>query len=157
MQYYIYTRENVISLPKQNFKTGIQLFLAALILSTAAALLQLIPQIYCLIAAICCVLLIAVCSFIYKRYSSLFRKKVLIKVGQDSLQYFSGEKDEMIEIAAEDIVKVSTRFCELQVHTKDNTIHRISMASIKKEQARWEIKEMVKQLAGINSFSAASL
>ena len=156
MQYYIYKKEKLIALPRQNFKTGIHLFLAALILSTAAAVLQVIPQLYCLIAAACCALLVAVCSFIHNRYSSLFKKKVVIEVGQDSIQYFSEEKNEMVEIAAEDIVKISTRFCELQVYTRDNTLHRINMESVKKEQARWEIKEMVKQLAGINSFTAVN-
>ena len=147
MQYYIYTKENIFSLPKRNFKTAVHVLLIAIVVSTAAAVFHLIPVVYCFIAALCCTFLAMVCSFIYSRYASLFKKKILLQVGEDSLKYYSVERDEMVEVPASEIVKINTKFCELQIHTRDQYVHRISISSVKKEQTRWEIKECVKQLA----------
>ncbi|WP_423147127.1 hypothetical protein [Rubrolithibacter danxiaensis] len=82
-------------------------------------------------------------------------EELLLKIDNEGFDYFSFEEDKVIRIQAEEISKITTGFCELKVHTRDNLIHKINMAPIKKEQTRWEVKEMVKQLAR-QSFSVAS-
>ena len=74
------------------------------------------------------------------------QKITLVKINGDSIEYFSTDAEEMITIPAEEIVKVSTRFCELRIHTEYD-VHSINMSMIPKEQTRWEIKEMIRIVA----------
>ncbi len=98
-------------------------------------------------------------NFLKSLYNKIFNKSledIYLKLEDNYLEYFSEEQEEMVQIPAENITKIITRFCELQIHTADSAVHRISMSYIKNVQTRWEVKEMIKQLAHINSFSTAS-
>ena len=89
-----------------------------------------------------CLLFITVALIIkFKRKQELF-----IRIENNQLQYFCPVKKELITIPSTDITKVTTQFCELQIHTNNRT-HCLSMEKIKQETQRWEIKEMIKKLA----------
>lgn len=152
MQFQIYRTENSIDSLKPKLRKGIPILLSVLALSTLSIILELIPLIYALINSISCIVLI----LLFRKFQKTSSQNVYLKLEDDYLEYFSEEREEMVQIPAENIAKIITRFCELQIHTHDNSVHRISMKYIKKEQTRWEVKEMIKQLAHINSFSTAS-
>jgi len=142
MQHNIY-RTNIpasFSLNERLFK-GLSAILGMILLTAILAPLNISPTTY-LLAGIFAGITIA---FIYRKRTG--RKDLLLKIEDNGIEYFSEEHDAMIKIEAESIIRVSSRFCELHILTRDNTTHRIDMSSIKKEQTRWEVKEMVKQLA----------
>lgn len=149
MHYQIYRTKRALS--REKLWWGVKGILLILTISTAAVALNLISPIFCLFNGIAGVIL-------FIAYAKMFclSKELFLKVEEGSLKYFSEEREEMIEIEAKDIEKITSRFCELHIHTRDNAVHRISMSPIKKEQTRWEIKEMIRQLAHMQSFSTAS-
>lgn len=72
-----------------------------------------------------------------------------VQIADGTLNYFDPAKGEMISVSAKDITNISTRFCELHVHTHD-TIHSLNLGLIRNEKTRWEIKEMIREMARIN-------
>jgi hypothetical protein len=141
MQHHVY-RTNIsasFSLDERLFK-GLSVLLGIILLTAILAPLNISPMAY-LLAGIFGSISIA---FIYRKRTG--EKDLLIKIEDNGIEYFSEERDEMIRIEAESIIKVSTRFCELHILTKDNTPHCIDLSLIKTEQTRWEVKETVKQL-----------
>ena len=78
------------------------------------------------------------------------RKQVpFIKIEDSNVYYFCPVKKEAVMISGNEITKVTTQFCELQIHTTTRT-HCLNMDKIKQEQQRWEIKEMIKKIAHEN-------
>lgn len=69
-----------------------------------------------------------------------------VKIEDRQLQYFCVVKKELVTIPADEIIKVTTQFCELQIHTSSRT-HCLNLKHIKEEKQRWEIKEMIRKLA----------
>lgn len=70
---------------------------------------------------------------------------VTVKVENQHLQYFCPVKKETISIQTSEIVKVTSQFCELQIHTPDHT-YCLNLNNIRQEKQRWEIKETIKKL-----------
>ncbi|MXV51443.1 hypothetical protein GS399_10720 [Pedobacter sp. HMF7647] len=75
------------------------------------------------------------------------KKIAFLVINNDSIQYYCEESGENVVIEAEDIIGISTRFCALNIHTRDNQVHCIKMDSVTSEKERWEIKELTRQLA----------
>ncbi len=72
------------------------------------------------------------------------RHKVpFVEIAEGTLSYFDTGKGEMVSVPIEEITHISTRFCELNVHTAEN-IHSLNLDLIRSEKARWEIKEMIR-------------
>lgn len=69
-----------------------------------------------------------------------------VKIEENNLQYYCPIKKELIIIPVQEITNITTHFCELQIHTLNRT-HCINLNKIKQEQQRWEIKEMIKEIA----------
>jgi hypothetical protein len=69
-----------------------------------------------------------------------------VKIEENNLQYYCPVKKELVVIPVQDITNITSRFCELQIHTTNRT-HCLNLNQIKQEQQRWEIKEMIKKLA----------
>ncbi len=69
-----------------------------------------------------------------------------LEITDGTLSYLDTEKGEMITIPVNDITFISTRFCRLNVHTSDG-IHALNLDLIRKEQTRWEIKEIIRGIA----------
>lgn len=75
------------------------------------------------------------------------RHKVpFVEIVNDTLNYFDPEKGEVVSVPAKDITHISTRFCELNVHTHEN-IHSLNLGLIRNAKTRWEIKEMIRKMA----------
>lgn len=85
----------------------------------------------------------------------LKRKHVpFVKIKDNQLQYYCPIKKELVVIPAKEITKVTTHFCELQIHTCNHT-HCLNINKVKQENERWEIKEMIRKLAVENNNRAA--
>lgn len=149
MQFHLSKNENLPSVNTEKLRAGIPILISVIALSTVALALEYIPTEYYLIASISCVILI----LIFVRLSKGSGNKIFLRVEDTYLEYFREDLDEMVQIGAEDIEKVCTRFCEIQVHTRDHAVHKIDMSVIKKQQTRWEVKEMIKGLAHLESVS----
>ena len=78
-----------------------------------------------------------------------------IKIQEDRIEYLCQEQEEIISIDANDITKITTRFCELKIHTNEQ-IHSLNLGMIRQEKKRWEIKEMIYKIAHIDRLSVAS-
>lgn len=142
MQHYIYrTNSSPSFVPSEKLTHGLPVALGAIILIAIISPLNINPVVYLLAGCIIAFLLI----FIYKRRVTNERD-ILLKIEDHSIEYFSEERKEMITIATESITDIKTRFCELQILTRDNKIHKIDTSTFKTEQTRWEVKEMIKQL-----------
>ena len=74
------------------------------------------------------------------------RKPLLIEITDNEIIYLSEEQNERIKIDVKDIASISHKFCELQIHTKDELVHNINLLNTGSEQTRWEIKEHIKRL-----------
>ena len=74
------------------------------------------------------------------------KQTAIVKVENQQLHYFCPVKKEKISIPVLEIMKVTSQFCELQIHTANRT-YCLNLNNIKQEKQRWEIKEMIKKLA----------
>lgn len=74
------------------------------------------------------------------------KKPLLLEITDNRISYLSEESNELITINSEDIKSIEHKFCELQIHTKDDLVHNINLLNTGSEQNRWEIKEHTKKL-----------
>lgn len=75
------------------------------------------------------------------------RQKVsFIDITDGTLSYLDTNSGEMVSVPVHNITHISTRFCQLNVHTADCT-HTLNLGLIRNEKTRWEIKEMIKEIA----------
>ncbi len=94
-----------------------------------------------LMIAVCCIIVFAGAAILITR-----RQKVpFVEIADGTLSYFDTGKGEMISVPVHDITHISTRFCELNVHTAEHT-HSLNLDLIRSERARWEIKEMIREM-----------
>ncbi len=70
---------------------------------------------------------------------------LIVKVENQQLRYFCPVKKEKIIIPTSEIVKVTSQFCELHIHTFNHT-YCLNLNNIRHEKQRWEIKETIKKL-----------
>lgn len=77
---------------------------------------------------------------------NLNRKPLLLEITENDIIYLPENEKEQVTIHSEDIISITHRFCELQISTKDDKVHRINLMNTNSEQTRWEIKELVKSL-----------
>lgn len=127
------------------------IFLSALVLITLFSSVAILPTAFYLANIVLCVFfIIVVVIFKFKK-----RPFAFVKIDEDQLQYFCPVKKEVIVIPKNEITKVTTQFCELQIHTYNHT-HCLNLKKIKQEQQRWEIKEMIKKLAVENEKRACN-
>ena len=68
-----------------------------------------------------------------------------IEISEGSLNYWDQTKEKIVSVSAKDITQISTKLCQLKLHTPDQ-IHVVNLNLIKKEQTRWEIKENVRKM-----------
>jgi len=68
-----------------------------------------------------------------------------IEISEGSLNYWDQTKEEIVSVSAKDITQISTKLCQLKLHTQEQ-IHVLNLNLIKKEQTRWEIKENVRRM-----------
>ncbi|WP_026898690.1 hypothetical protein [Daejeonella oryzae] len=73
-------------------------------------------------------------------------KVPFVQIAGGTLKYFNPREGEMISVSAKDITHISTRFCELKVHTEES-VHSLNLGLIRNEKTRWEIKEMIREMA----------
>ena len=75
------------------------------------------------------------------------RHKVrFVEINDGNLDYFDSGKGEMVSVSLHDITHISTKFCELKLHTNES-IHTLNLGLIRNEKARWEIKEVIREMA----------
>lgn len=78
----------------------------------------------------------------------LIRKRLkmpFIEIADGTLNYFDTEKEEIVKVCAKDITHISTRLCELRIHTNEQ-VHSVNLKVIRNEKIRWEIKEKIRTL-----------
>ena len=128
-----------------------KIFLSFLIVITIISSFAEVPSVFC-ISNIALGILFIVVLLVLK-----FKKKqvAFIKFEDNNVYYFCKVKKEAVVIPASEIINVTTRFCELQIHTINQT-HCINMDKIKQETQRWEIKEMIRKLALKNGNQACN-
>lgn len=118
------------------------IFLSLLFLNTLAVAFGVtMPQVSLLNLVLGVVFLIVLAAMINKRSRIPF-----VNIHDDTLEYFNPEEGEIISIPSTDITKVTTRFNELNIHTH-NRMHSLNLGLIRKEQTRWELKEMIRRMA----------
>lgn len=119
-----------------------KIFLAFLITITLLSSFTVVPSAFYLSnMALCLLFVVGLLLMKFKNQSVPF-----VKIEDNQVQYFCPVKKELIVIPVNEITNMTTRFCELQIHTSNRT-HCINMNKIKQETQRWEIKEMIRKLA----------
>ena len=119
------------------------IFLSLLFLNTLGVAFDItVPQLSLVNLVLGVVFLIALATQINKR-----SKVPFVNIHDNTLEYFSPEEGEIISIPSVEIIKITTRFNELNIHT-DSRVHSLNMGLIRQEQTRWEIKEMIRRMAG---------
>ena len=73
------------------------------------------------------------------------QKVSFIEIRDKTLNYFDTEREEIVKVAAQDITHISTKLCELRVHTNER-VHLVNLNVIRNEKKRWEIKEKIRTL-----------
>lgn len=73
------------------------------------------------------------------------QKVSFIEISDRTLNYFDTESEEIIKVSAQEITHISTKLCELRVHTKER-VHLVNLKVIRNEDKRWEIKEKIRTL-----------
>lgn len=122
-----------------------KIFLVCLIATTLLSSVATLPANFYL-SNIAILILFLLGLFLLK----LKRKQIpFVKIEDRQLQYFCVVKKEKVSIPLSEIIKVTTQFCELQIHTSSHT-HCLNLNHIKEEKQRWEIKEMIRKLAPEN-------
>lgn len=128
-----------------------KIFLVCLIATTLLSSVVTLPAVYFLSNIVILLLISAgLFLFVFKRKQTAF-----VKIEDRQLQYFCAVKKEIVMIPVNEIIKVTTQFCELQIHTSNRT-HCLNLNHIKEEKQRWEIKEMIRKLAPENANRAVN-
>ena len=118
------------------------IFLSLLFLNTLGVALDItMPQVSLLNLALGVIFLIVLAAMINKRSRVPF-----VNIHDDMLEYYNPEEGEFISIPSMEITKITTRFNELNIHTSDRT-HSLNLSLVRKEQTRWELKEMIRKMA----------
>ncbi|MEJ7694205.1 hypothetical protein [Daejeonella sp.] len=117
-----------------------RIFLSLLLLSTFVIAYYNSTELNLMIAISCIVLFAVIALFITRRHKVTF-----VEIADGTLSYFDTAKGEMVSVPVQDITHISTRFCELNVHTAENT-HSLNLDLIRSEKARWEVKEMIREM-----------
>jgi hypothetical protein len=118
------------------------IFLSLLFLNTLGVALDItMPQVSLLNLVLGVVFLIVLAAMINKRSRVPF-----VNIHDDMLEYYNPEEGQIISIPSMEITKITTRFNELNIHTNDRT-HSLNLSLVRKEQTRWELKEMIRKMA----------
>ncbi|HYK77926.1 MAG TPA: hypothetical protein VEV16_13190 [Daejeonella sp.] len=120
-----------------------KIFLSLLFFTTLGAIFKFGPILSFANVVGCMIFLIATIRYYNRRHRIPF-----VQIQDGTLNYFCPQQEEMVSISARDITKISTRFCELQLHTPDR-IHSLNMGLVRQEQTRWEIKEMIRKMTAM--------
>lgn len=136
-QYYIsYCRSLKAEVPYLRFSIVIILILALNIIGSDSEHIAIIPM-NLILGLILLVILISC----FQKY----QKIPFVEINNGTLNYFDQESNKIIKISTQDITHISTKFCELSVHT-DEKVHVLNLEVIRNETKRWEIKEKIRKL-----------
>ena len=69
-----------------------------------------------------------------------------VDIKDGTLSYLNTDNGKMVSVPVHDITHISTRFCQLNVHTAEG-IHTLNLDMVRNEKTRWEIKEMIREIA----------
>lgn len=125
---------------KRNF-LGASIFIGIILIIVTLTAMTLIPGSSTLFTG--AFLIGAIIVYLVK---SINRKPLLLEITDNKIIYLSEERNEFTIINLEDILSINHKFCELQIHTKDELVHNINLLNSGSEQTRWEIKEHIKKL-----------
>ncbi|RYY06701.1 MAG: hypothetical protein EOP43_05540 [Sphingobacteriaceae bacterium] len=118
-----------------------KIFLSVLVIITLLSAFAEMPSVFYISNMVLCTLFVAIIVLI----SFIKKRAPLLKIADNNVYYLCPVTKEAVTIPASDIIKVTTQFCELQIHTSTRT-HCLNMDKIKQESQRWAIKEMIKKL-----------
>lgn len=118
-----------------------RIFLSVLLLTALTIGFYNSTTINLIIAATCMLFLTALIMLITRRHKVPF-----VEIADGTLSYFDTAKTQMVSVNVHDITHISTRFCQLDIHTEENT-HSLNLGLIRNEKTRWEIKEMIREMA----------
>jgi hypothetical protein len=134
------SKQNSINVSKRNLSSVTILVVVLIVFITVIAMVS-IPGYGTLITGS-----IVIIAILRQLIVAINKKPLLLKITKNSIVYLSEERNELISIASDEIKEITHRFCELQILTKDDSIHHINLLNTDSEQTRWEIKELSKQL-----------
>ena len=117
-----------------------RIFLSLLLLTTAVITFY-NSTVLNLIIGIVFIMLLAIVMLVTRRHKVPF-----VEIVDSTLNYFDTNKGEMVSVQVHEITHISTRFCQLDVHTAEN-IHSLNLGLVRNEKTRWEIKEMIREMA----------
>ncbi len=117
-----------------------RIFLSLLLLTALVIVYYNSTELNSMIAVSCIALFAAAAMLMTRR-----QKMPFVEIANGTLSYFDAGTGEMTSVPVQDITHVSTRFCELNVHTANHT-HSLNLDLIRSEKARWEIKEMIREM-----------
>ena len=118
-----------------------RIFLSLMLLSTSAIAFYNSDEINVLYALPILAVITAVIMVIGSR-----RKVSFVEITDGTLSYLDTGKGEMVSVPVHEITHISTRFCQLNVHTTE-CIHTLNLDMVRNEKTRWEIKEMIREIA----------
>ncbi|HQT22299.1 MAG: hypothetical protein B7X86_02935 [Sphingobacteriales bacterium 17-39-43] len=72
-------------------------------------------------------------------------KVSFIEISNKTLNYFDTDSEEIVKVMAQDITHISTKLCELRIHTNER-VHLVNLNVIRNDKKRWEIKEKIRTL-----------
>ena len=118
-----------------------RIFLSLLLLTASATAIYNLSGLNLLFALPVLVVIAALAMLVSSR-----QKVSFIEITDGTLSYLDTSRGEMVSVPVHDITHISTRFCQLNVHTAD-CIHTLNLDIVRNEKTRWEIKEMIREIA----------
>lgn len=148
MKFRFYRESAVISLKEQGFSSFHAIFIGLTVVVGVLSVL-IVPGWFSLALA-----LTAACISAFYLRTHLSKRPLALAVTKDGITYYNEDLDEIITIAGSDIHHINTNFCRIQISTRDNHTHEISLMNIKNPQTRWEIKEFTRSFTCVTTGKA---
>lgn len=117
------------------------LFLSLLLLNTPAVAFYFNSSALILLNLILSILFILLIFRLFRKT----QKVPFVEISNNTLNYFDTQNEAIVQVSARDITQISTKFCELRIHTSEK-IHIVNLNVIRNEKKRWEIKEKIRTL-----------
>ncbi len=118
-----------------------RIIISFLLLSTIVAAFYNSAELNLLFTLPALALIIVLAVLVNRRHKISF-----VEITDGTLSYLNTEKGEMVSVPVHEITHISTRFCQLNVHTAEE-IHTLNLDMVRNEKTRWEIKEMIREIA----------
>jgi hypothetical protein len=134
------TKQNSTSVKNRNLSST-SIFIGITVVTATLTAMILIPGHTSLLTGV-----LVIGATVKYLITSTNKKPLLLEISDEKISYLSETSGTLITISPDEIASISHKFCELQIHTKDDKVHNINLLNTGSEQTRWEIKEHTRML-----------